>query len=76
MIHHRERPRCRQIILTFLREFDCSLEELLDRKDVYLSKLQKIQARKMQREAQFRTALEIYREKRQERIMRYVEMIR
>ena len=76
MIYHRERPCCRQLILTFLRKFDCSVEELLQRKDVYLSKLQKIQARKMQKEAQFRTALEIYKEKRQEKINRSLGVIR
>ena len=76
MTYYRERPRCRQIILTFLKKFDCSVEELLQRKDVYLSKLQRIQARKMQKESQFRTASEIYREQKKEKIMRSVGMIK
>lgn len=76
MIYHRERPRCRKTILAFLRKFDCSLEELLDRKDVYLSKLQKRQAHKMLEECQFRTGLQIYQEQKKEKIMRSVGMIK
>ena len=75
MFCHHEHPRCRKIILTFLDKFDCSLDKLLQRKDVYLSKRQKIQAHKMLKESKFRTGLQIYKEERQERLMRSVGMI-
>jgi len=76
MIYHRERPICRQILLIFLKKFDCTLEELLHRSDVYLTPKQRRQAHKMLKEGRFRTGLQIYKEERQEKFMRSVGMIR
>lgn len=77
MIYRREYSGSRKTILAFLKKFDdCTLEELLARTDVYLTKQMKHQIHKMQREGIFQTGLELYREERQERIMRSVGMIR
>lgn len=76
MMYHRERPRCRQIILAFLKKFDCFLEGLLQRKDVYRSKLQKSQDHKMLMDGQFRTGLQIYQEQKKENIQRSMGMIK
>jgi len=76
MIYYREHPGSRRSILAFLKKFDCTLEELLNRGDVYLTKRMKHQAHKMQREGKFRSALQIHKEQRKENIRRSVGLIR
>jgi len=76
MTYHRERPICRLGILTLLKNYNCTLEQLLFNSDVLLSPSLRKQAHKMLQEGQFRTALDIYKEVRQEKIMRNLGMIK
>lgn len=76
MIYRRERPRCRKLILTLLKEEDLTLEQLLNHPTIFLSDGLRKQSRKMLEEGQFRTGLDLLRDKRREYFQRSLGMIR
>jgi len=76
MNYIRERPRCRQLILRILEDEDLTLEELLNHKTIFLSDDLKMQGKKMFREGQFVTGLELYKQMQNEKILRTVGAIR
>ena len=43
----KERPRCRKVLERLLKEEQCTLEELLEKRRIHLSDGLRIQARKM-----------------------------
>jgi len=59
MIYRRERPRCRKVIEILLREYDCSLQDLINNRFCFLSHGLRIQCRKMFDEGKFRSAKEL-----------------
>ena len=59
MKYIRERPICRRALVGLCKKYDCSLQELLDRSDIALSKNLRIQAHKMISEGEFRSAKQI-----------------
>jgi hypothetical protein len=54
MIYRRERPRCRKVILQLMKEYNCTLEELLHHPQIFLSPGLKKQCRKMLQEKSLR----------------------
>lgn len=46
-MYRKERPRCRKVLERLLKEEQCTLEELLEKRRIHLSDGLRIQARKM-----------------------------
>ena len=64
MIYRRERPRCRKTLISLCKEYNCSLQELLDQElldhpRICLTDNLKVQARKMISEGKFISAKEL-----------------
>ena len=75
MRYRRERPVCRKSLIRLMKEYDCSLDELLT-KPIYFTNNLKQQAKKMIAEGQFRSALELRWDERPDMINRDVGLIK
>lgn len=50
MVYIKERPKCRKILLKLMKEYNCTLEELLHHPQFFLSPSLRKQCRKMLQE--------------------------
>jgi len=75
VVYRRERPVCRKALIRLMKEYDCSLEELM-KKPIYFTPNLKQQARKMIAEGVFRTALELHWDERRDMLNRSMGLIK